>query len=130
MQITKPDYPTPNPDAAVNIAVGIILTIVTCGLFAIYWQYKQITALNELYGRKEFDFFLWFVLSFVTCGLFGIYYEYKMADGINEAKSMRGLRVDTNLPVICLLLSLLGFYIVSMAIQQSEINTMIGRPGI
>ena len=130
MQVTKPDYPTPGPDATLNIAVGIILTIVSCGLFAIYWQYKQISALNQLYGRKEFDFLFWFALSFVTCGLFGIYYEYKMADGINEVKEQRGLRVDSNFPIVCLLLTLLGFYIVSMALQQNEINTMAGRPGV
>lgn len=130
MQVTKPEYPPLGPDSTMNIAVGIILTIVTCGIFAIIWQYKQINALNQLYGRKEFDFMLWFALTIVTCGLFGIYYEYKMADGINEMKEQRGLRVDTNFPIVCLLLTLLGFYIVSMALQQNEFNTMAGQQGL
>ena len=50
------------------------------------------------------------------------YYEYKMAQGINEIQETNNLRVSSDLPLICILLSVFGFGIVSLAIQQSEIN--------
>ena len=114
----------PPPDAVINIAVGIILTLITCGLYGLYWQYRQIDALNQFLGRNEYSFGMWLLLSIITCGIFAIYYEYKMADGINEIKTMYGRRVDNNLPLICLLLAVFGLGIVSMAIEQNEINML------
>lgn len=112
------------PGTVVNIAVGILLTLVTCGIYGLIWQYKQIRALNAFLGRAEFNFAMWLLLSIVTCGIFGMYYEYKMANGINEVKQAHGRVVDTNLGLICLLLTLFGLGIVSLAIQQSEINDL------
>lgn len=112
------------PNAVVNIAVAILLSLVTCGIYTLFWQNRQINALNGFLGRKEFNFWMWFLLSIITCGIFGMYYEYKMADGINEIKEAHGRRVDGNLPLICLLLSIFGLGLVSIAIQQNEINAL------
>lgn len=114
----------PGPEHQINIAMAIILTIVTCGIYGIFWQYKQIEALNAFKGDEEYSFAAWFFLTIITCGIFGIYYEYKMANGINEIKHARGGHVDSNLPLICMLLSIFGLVIVSFAIQQGEINKM------
>ena len=114
----------PVPDAVINIAVAIILTIITCGLYGLYWQYRQMAALNQFFGREEYNFGMWLLLSIITCGIFAMYYEYKMADGINEIKEFRGRRVDGNLPLICLLLTIFGLGLVSLAIQQNEINLL------
>lgn len=116
--------PSAPPGAVVSIAVGIILTLITCGIYGLVWQYKQMSALNSFLGRQEYSFGLWLVVSIVTCGVFAMYYEYKMALGINEIKEMHQRRIDSNLPLICLLLSLFALGIVSLAIQQSEINQL------
>ena len=108
----------------VNIAVGILLTLITCGIYGLFWQYKQITALNYFLGRHEYDFWMWFLLSIITCGIFAIYYEYKMAGSINDVKLANSRGVDPNLPLICLFLSIFGLGIVSLAIQQNEINLL------
>ncbi len=34
-----------------DIAVGIILSIVTCGFYNIYWNYREFEAMNVLLGR-------------------------------------------------------------------------------
>ncbi|MGI9515872.1 MAG: DUF4234 domain-containing protein [Pirellulaceae bacterium] len=114
----------PTQDHVVNIAVGIILTIITCGIYGLFWQYKQMAALNDFLGHKEYDFWMWFLLSIITCGIFAMYYEYKMADSINQVKQGRGRHADPNLPLICLFLSIFGLGIVSLAIQQNEINLL------
>ncbi len=115
-------YPYPPSLGVRSIVVDIILTLVTCGIWGLYWQYKQMEALNAWLRRNDYSFALWFLLSLVTCGIFAIYYEYKMAQGINEIQETNNLRVSSDLPLICILLSVFGFGIVSLAIQQSEIN--------
>lgn len=80
-------YPYPESDAVRSIVVGILLTLITCGIYMFYWQYKQMATLNAWLGRDEFSFGAWFFLSFCTFGIYAIYYEYKMANGINEVRA-------------------------------------------
>jgi hypothetical protein len=121
------NHPYPAEEGVISIGVGIILVIVTCGLYAIYWQYKQMQTLNAFLGREEYDFMMWLLLGLVTCGLFTIYYEYRMANGINEIQEQRGMRVHSDLALICLLLAIVGLGIVSIAIQQADINEFYGE---
>ena len=114
--------PYPMNDAVRSIALGIIFSILTCGIYGLYWQYKQMETLNAWLRRNEYSFWLWLILSFVTCGIFGFYYEYKMADGINEIQQNNDWRVSNSLGVICVLLAIFGLGIASLAIQQAEIN--------
>jgi hypothetical protein len=120
------DYAYPRHEGIRSIPTDIILTIITCGLYGLYWQYKQMETLNAWLRREDFNFVLWLLLSIVTCGIYAIYYEYKMAKGINEIQEKNNLRVAKDLPLICLLLSIFGLQIVSLAIQQLEINKFYG----
>ena len=115
-------YPHPMADGVRSIVLGIIFSLLTCGLYSLYWQYKQMVTLNGWLGRTDYRFWLWFFLSILTCGIFALYYEYKMAKGINEVQANNGLTVNTDLAVICVLLAIFGIGIASLAIQQSEIN--------
>ena len=116
------DYPYPESEGIRSIGLGIILTLLTCGFYGLYWQFKQLEALNAWLGREEFSFLVWLLLSIVTCGIFAIYYEYKKAKGINEIQEQQDEMVNSDLPVICVLLTLFGLQIVSIAIQQNEIH--------
>lgn len=116
------DYPYPESDAVRSIAVGILLTLITCGIYMFYWQYKQMVTLNAWLGREEFSFWKWFFFSMFTCGIYALYYEYKMATGINEVRANNDMYVESSLPVVCVLLAIVTFDIVSIAIQQSWIN--------
>lgn len=40
------DYPYPESDAVRSIVVGIVLTLITCGIYELYWHYKQMETLN------------------------------------------------------------------------------------
>ena len=119
-------YPYPEYDGKRSIAVGILLTLITCGIYGLYWQYKQMATLNVWLERNDYSFWLWFFLTFLTCGIFGIYYEYKMACGINEIQTNNGILADPNLPIICVLLAIFGVGIASLAIQQYQINKLYG----
>lgn len=116
------NHPYPRVDGVRSIALGIIFSILTCGFYSLYWQYKQMETLNGWLGRTDYRFWLWLFLSILTCGIFAFYYEYKMAIGINEIQDDNGWTVNHSLAVICVLLAIFGIGIASMAIQQSEIN--------
>ena len=119
--------PYPRNEATVNIGVGIILCIITCGIYSLFWQYKQMEVLNAWLGRKEYDFIVWLVLSIVTCGIFALYYEYKMAKGINDVQEKIGQPVNQDLALICILLAIFGVFFMSVAIQQADINKFYGE---
>ena len=110
------DYPYPMADGTRSIALGIIFSLLTCGIYSLYWQYKQMITLNGWLGRTNYRFGLWLLLCIITCGIFALYYEYKMAVGINEIQENNGLQVNNDLAVICVLLAFFGIDIASLAI--------------
>ena len=102
--------------------MGIVLTILTCGFYALFWQARQFRVLNAWLGREEYGFWKWLLLSILTCGMYAIYTEYQMSNGIIEIQRKRGWHINPNLGAICVVVSFFGFPIASMAIQQEEIN--------
>lgn len=105
-----------------NIAVAIILSIVTCGIYAIYW-FIQVT--NEVKSYSE-DATLTsggmaFLLTLITCGIYGIYWAYKMGKAIEMAQNKNGLNATDN-SVLYLILEVLGFAIINYALMQNDVN--------
>ncbi|HOD74690.1 MAG TPA: DUF4234 domain-containing protein [Syntrophorhabdaceae bacterium] len=110
-----------------NIALDVILSVITCGIYWFFWQARQMRAINHLLGQERYSFWLWFFLTLITCGLYNIYYEYYMAQGIVEAQDSRGYLRSKDLPVLSLILTIIGLNIVTDAIQQNEINKFFGK---
>ena len=108
----------------IEIAMGIILSIITCGFYNIYWNYRQFLAMNALLGREEYKFWPWLLLSIVTCGLYHIYYEYKMGSDLYTWLKEQGKEANPNLPVIGLVLACLGLTIITDAVYQHELNKL------
>ena len=75
-------------------------------------------------GRREFSFWAWFFLGIVTCGLYYLYSEYKMALAIQEIQEKLGIRVNSSLATVSIIVSLIASPMVSSAIQQYEINQL------
>lgn len=111
----------------VGIGTGIVLTIVTCGLYNVLWQWRQMQAMNLLLGREEYNFFTWLVLCVVTCGVYHLYYEYKMGTQIAEVMRSMGYSVSNDLGTLGLLLSFVGTTVVADAVYQTELNKLIPR---
>ena len=108
----------------ISIATGIILSFVTCGIYNVYWNYRQFLAMNQLLGREEFKFVPWLLLSLVTCGLYHVYYEYKMGSELYGWLKANGREANPNLPVMGLVLSCLGLTIIADAVYQHEFNKL------
>ncbi len=109
-----------------NVATDLILTVLTCGLFYIYVQAKQLEAVNEMIGEPKYDFASWLLFSIVTCGLYHIYHEYRKSGDIVDACGMQ----DSNEQVITVLLSAFGLSFVADAILQGHINRFFGSDAL
>lgn len=107
-----------------NIAVCIILSIITCGIYGIYWM----ICLNDDTNRAANDpeatsGGMVFLLTLVTCGIYGLYWLYKMGQQLDKAAQIRG-NAPSNKSVIFLVLGIFGLSIVSYALLQDELNKM------
>ena len=123
MQV-DPDFRYPETEGVISIPLYIILSVFTCGLWGLVWQYKQFQILNAWEGEEEHNFWMWLLLSIITFGLYGVYYEYKLSKSINAIQEAHGMKVNSDLPLICLLLTLFGLNVfgITSAIQQNDIN--------
>ena len=52
----------PASEAVRQIVLSLILTILTCGLYNLYWNAKQMETINSLIGRNEFNFWTWLLI--------------------------------------------------------------------
>lgn len=107
-----------------EIAMCIILSIVTCGIYGIYW-FICLTDDTNLVSKRTEDTsgVIAFLLSLVTCNIYGLYWAYKQGEKIDEAKTDRGIP-SNNSSIAYLLLCLFGFSIVAYALMQNDLNKM------
>ncbi len=106
-----------------NIAVCIILSIVTCGIYGIYWFICLNNDTNTASNTFGTSGGVAFLLTLVTCGIYGIYWAYKQGEKIDVAKRNRGIS-SSNSGILYLILSLFGFSIIAWALMQNELNQL------
>ena len=109
-----------------NIALCIVLSIVTCGIYGIYWMIVLANETNVASGHAQDGTSggIVFLLTLVTCGIYGIYWAYKQGEKINEAKAMRNMPSDSNAGVLYIILEIFGLGIIAYALMQNELNKM------
>lgn len=108
-----------------SIPVHLILTLITCGIFNLYWNYKQMEACNYLLKRQEFRFAHWILFSILTCGIYHIFHQYKMGAAIVEIQRNTNKNIFDSLPLISCLVTIFGLSIVVDCIHQHEINKIV-----
>lgn len=123
---TPPSSLSPASEHIRNIAFDLVVAIITCWIFNIYVQHRQMKALNAMLKQEKYSFWSWFLLTLITCGLYHIYHEYrKMSDLVVVTKTP-----GDSEPVICIVLSIFGLAIVADAIMQSHINRHYGSTAL
>lgn len=102
-----------------SIALCIILSIVTCGIYGIYWFICVTNDTNVVSGHASDGTSggVAFILSVITCNIYGLYWAYKL----DEAKVAKGIP-SSNSGILYLILCLLGLGIIAWALMQSELN--------
>mgnify|MGYP004461178449 FL=1 len=125
---TQPQYtqmpPTGNGIQQRNIALCIILSIVTCGIYGLYWLYTMTEDTNRLSrdpGATSGGIVI--LLSIVTCSIYLWYWMYKRGEILDRAKVERGLP-SSNSGILYIILAFFGLGIVSYALIQNELNNL------
>lgn len=104
-----------------NIALCIVYTLITCGIYGIYWFICITDETNQVSNRYGTSGGMAFVFNLITCGIYGIYWGYKMGDCLDEARANNG-EPTGSLPILYLILNIFGLQIVTYALIQSELN--------
>ena len=105
-----------------NLVTSIILSIVTCGIYGIYWFIVLTDEINLLTKEeKDLSGALSFVLSLVTCGIYSYIWAYKMGQKVDKLNGNK----DGSSGILYLLLVLFGLGIVNYALIQETINKTV-----
>ena len=103
-----------------NVAMAIVLSIVTCGIYSLYWFIKLTDEMNFVTGtQQDTSGGVALLLTIVTCGIYGYYWAWKQGDKLDKYYGTHGSR-----GVLYLILNFIGLGIVSYALIQDEINKM------
>lgn len=107
-----------------SIGVCILLSIVTCGIYSIYWFIKLTDETNIVAEEPNgTSGGIAFLLSLVTCGIYGFYWAYKQGEKLDNAYTKRGL-VPGSKGVLYIVLCVVGLSIVAFALMQDSLNKL------
>lgn len=107
-----------------NMVTTILLLVFTCGIYNYYLIYALSNDLNSLSYENKNEPVLDVVLSVVTCGIYQLYWYYKIGKQLENYENEIGMRVNS-IAILCPILAVFSFGIVSSAILVSELNACI-----
>lgn len=111
-----------------NLAMQIILTLVTCGIYGIIWFILMVDDVNTVSGKEgAMSGVMVFLLSFITCGIYSLVWYYQAGQALDQVRSARG-EAQGNLGFLYLILTFFGLSICSMALIQNELNKIADTP--
>ena len=108
-----------------SIGLCVVLSLVTCGIYSIYWLYTIAHDLSDLCEsqnqEKGAEPGLVVVLSIVTCGIYLLYYLWKAGKMVSSLTRSNGHHPSDD-SIVLMVLSILQLSLVSYCILQSHIN--------
>lgn len=99
-----------------NIALCIIFSLITCGIYGIYWFIKMTNESNQVAKSTTASGGLAFLFTLLTMGIYSFYWSYKMGVKMDEVNG------GSSSGVVYLLLNLFGLGIITYCLIQSELN--------
>ena len=108
-----------------NVALCVIFTIITCGIYGFYWMAQINNCANELADPpKRTRGGVAVLLTIVTLGVYGFYWAYRMGGLLDAALAKRSMPTQ-NRSVMYLILAVIQLGFVGWILMQSTINSMI-----
>ena len=110
----------PMPIQRRDFVTYILLSIITCGIYPIFFWYRFAQDINRVCdgdGDTTTDYIIAWLLSIVTCGIYGFYWYYKLGNRMYNNGPRYGVRINENGTTILLwyvigmLLCFVGSYI-------------------
>lgn len=109
-----------------SIGIAILLSIVTFGIYGIYWFITMTDEVVHLSKGKVYNTSggVAFLLTLVTCGIYGFYWAYQMGKSMYVVSKEKFDYASDN-SILYLVLQIFGLGIVTYALIQNEINKQI-----
>lgn len=104
-----------------EIALCIVLSIITCGIYGLVWFVLMTNESNNLVEEKTANGVLALLYTILTCGIYSIYWNYKMGKKMYEAGLKSNKNIDDN-SILYLILSLFGLSIINYCLIQNDLN--------
>ena len=114
--------PVAKEAAVSNIAADIVFSVLTLGVYNLFWVARQFRVVNACLKSDKYHFWPWFLLSLITFGIYGFYILYTFSLDVEAIRSKQGRPANPNFAVINLLLAAIGLHVITQAILQHEIN--------
>lgn len=118
-------FPNSAPGSVPSRSIGlyIVLSIVTCGLFMLYWLVCVVNDLNQAADTpNDTNGITVLLLTIVTCGIYGIYYMFKAGDKVSIIRRKTNQPDGGNNGILYLVLQLFGLELINLCLIQNEIN--------
>ena len=112
-----------------NLALCVIFSIITFGIYGIYVMYGYVKDLNKVCegdGKQSKNYIVVILLSMVTCGIYGLYWYYTQGERLYRIAPKYGIQIQEKGSTILLwsLLDVVTFGISSMAVTYIMFDNM------
>ena len=107
-----------------NVITCFLLSIITCGLYGIYWMIVLTDDINYMENEQATSGVVSVILTIITCGIYYFYWSYKMGEKMARIRYKEGIRQQNN-SILYLILSLFGYSGINNILIQSELNNII-----
>ena len=105
-----------------NIGICILLSIVTCGIYGLYWFVVLTDDINQESGETDATSGgMSLLLTIVTCNIYGWFWAYKMGEKVDIIKNKNGVP-SSNSGILYVLLQVFGLGIIAYALMQDTAN--------
>lgn len=117
-----------------NIGLYVVLTILTCGIFGLYWMVCLQDETNYLTDNKgEQSGGIVLLLNIVTCGIYGVYWCFRQGEKLEKYYAEQGLgevSSNQNLSILYLILAVCNYFagvttLIAYALMQEKLNQII-----
>lgn len=119
-----------DPQAVANRhpAVVVLLSLVTCGLYGVYWLYRTTAELRNATGDDRLRPGVDLLIGLLTLGLWYIFVQYRNARVIHRARSAFEPGVSDH-SVLVLVLNVLALFVgvtglVAIYVLQGDLNEL------
>lgn len=109
-----------------DIVKCIIFSIITCGIYGIYWFIVLTDDVNRISEDNSVSGGMAFLLTIITCGIYGFVWAYQMGKKVYNYSVNNGMNLSDN-SAIYLILQLFGLSIVNYCLIQNDLNAIAER---
>jgi len=112
-----------------SVALAIVLTIITCGIYGLYWIYTIAVGFEyaQTQSRVATSPGVTILLFIITGGIYGIYVYYKWGQASAEIAARYG-RMGEDKAIVYLVLAIFNLSIINNALIQSDFNMWLSSP--